>query len=558
MTAAGRACVVAVDIGSTYLKAALVRADGMTLAASRVAVPCEGGASAGELDAERLWQAFREAVRLLDLGPAASASGIAVTTQMAGLAVLDDRMRPLRPLIPGVDPRGSAYAAELGRRLGEAEIYARTGCPLLGIYPAAKLLALRAQEPSLFQGPLRIGGIKEVLLQRLTGAWTTDPASASVTQLYDQRRDGWWPEMLAALGLDAAALPRIAEPDALAGALLPSAAAALGLPAGLPISVGTGDGPAASWSTGAIAERDLCVSLGTTAVLRFVSGAETLRGERRFFRQRFSSRLCLQGYRLEGAGRQIDAALRDCAAEARREAEAGRGEFTAQAERVEYADRAGGMEGSEGTTQTKHAGQAGDVNGAGGLKHPNYTAQSKHAAQAKAVNGAEGTERSDAATHAELTALAAYEERTGVPLYFDPADGPEGRFYGAAQAAGAAARLDAVLEGILFTLYGALRPVLAERSFGSIRPIGGGAGNRRWMKSMADLFQSPVLLTGGDNTTGAAMILFKALGVFSSWREAADAMVRVTGEIAPNGAAAAGMQARLSAYEAAIGRRDRG
>ncbi|WP_135556520.1 xylulokinase [Paenibacillus cymbidii] len=322
----GRELLLAVDIGSTLVKVALIRvADGAIIAAGKTTLPVERTGERAELKAEALWAAFVSAVQAVHrqtADVAARLEAVSVTSQMAGLVLLDERFRPVRGMIPGVDSRGAAYVEAFAERLQEPLVYARTGCPPIGIYPSVKLIGLRAEEPDALRRTRFIGGVKEYVVQRLTGRWVTDPATASCTQLYDQRSGDWWPEAIAAIGIKSGMLPTLLAPEETAGSLMAPAARELGLFEGMPVLVGTGDGPAANLSTGAITSAELCVSFGTTAVTRYFSeenpafevapaaeeGTEAAM-RRRTFRQHFGGRLFLHGCRLEGAGPALEPLL---------------------------------------------------------------------------------------------------------------------------------------------------------------------------------------------------------------------------------------------------------
>ncbi|TBL75619.1 xylulokinase [Paenibacillus thalictri] len=304
--------MLAVDIGSTNIKAALIDKQGKLLASGRAPFPAISSEGRCEADADELWRSFIAAVSQLHAkaGSLADIGSVAITSQMAGLVLLDEMWHAVGPVIPGVDQRGSVYVPELMRRMAGHPVHAVTGCPPLGIYPAPKLLCLAAEQPALLQKARYIGGIKEWMLLKLTGGWITDPASASCTQLFDQRQRGWWPEMIAAAGIGHLILPEVRNPDERAGILLPQAADVLQLPAELPVYVGTGDGPAANLATGAVEPGSLCISLGTTAVVRYMTEHIDMTMEnKRHFRQWFGWHWYMQGFRLEGAGRDIEAFL---------------------------------------------------------------------------------------------------------------------------------------------------------------------------------------------------------------------------------------------------------
>ena len=99
---------------------------------------------------------------------------------------------------------------------------------------------------------------KDYLLLRLTDCHTTDWATGP---------DG--PEWGSTLNaIPAGVLPRLDVPWAVAGTLTDVAALDLGLPAGLPVSVGAHDGLAANIGSGAVHPGDAVITMGTHAVVR--------------------------------------------------------------------------------------------------------------------------------------------------------------------------------------------------------------------------------------------------------------------------------------------------
>jgi len=75
----------------------------------------------------------------------------------------------------------------------------------------------------------------------LCGERVADPATASSTMLLDLASRTWATDLVADLGLEPRQLGAIAPAHTPVGALRPDVAAALGLPAGVPVVTGTGD-----------------------------------------------------------------------------------------------------------------------------------------------------------------------------------------------------------------------------------------------------------------------------------------------------------------------------
>ena len=91
---------------------------------------------------------------------------------------------------------------------------------------------------------------KDYINFRLTGERTIDFCEASCSYLMDVRTRTWSQEILDLLGLDIAKLPRLSVASDLLGTVSEEAAAATGLQAGTPVTVGAGDFPVALLGAG--------------------------------------------------------------------------------------------------------------------------------------------------------------------------------------------------------------------------------------------------------------------------------------------------------------------
>ena len=91
----------------------------------------------------------------------------------------------------------------------------------------------------------------------------TDHSDASGSGMYDVRRGGWSPEVVAAFGVDRALLPEIRWAGDVAGTVSARAGAVYHLPVGIPVVVGGGDTPTALYGSALQGETTGQVSVGT-------------------------------------------------------------------------------------------------------------------------------------------------------------------------------------------------------------------------------------------------------------------------------------------------------
>ncbi len=243
-----REAILVVDLGSTSVKSTVFSPDGQVLARAGGSYPTRAPHPAwAEQEPERWWEAtvratrtaLREAVTAgrQDLSVAA----IGLTGQMHGVVALDRDGAVLGPCLTVQDRRAADDVAAIDEELGPGRSYAITGARLDPASPAAKLRWLARHQPQVSARAAVFLSPKDYLRYRLTGEPATDPIDAAGTLLYDLRAQAWSPELCRAARIAVDQLPPIRPAHSLAGMLVVEAAAALGLPVGVPVAIGAGD-----------------------------------------------------------------------------------------------------------------------------------------------------------------------------------------------------------------------------------------------------------------------------------------------------------------------------
>jgi gluconokinase len=199
----------------------------------------------------------------------ASVIGIAVSTAMHALIGLDAEVSPLTSLITWADARSVDEARGLRASDVAAELYRASGTPIHPMTPLTKLMWFSRREPVLTSRVRWWAGLKDYVVGILTGTVATELSSASGTAMLDLATRDWNPRAVELAGVRAEQLPPILPTTASLG-LEPALAAAVGLPAGLPVVVGAGDGPLGNVGTGAMAPGVAGLSLGTSGAVRMV------------------------------------------------------------------------------------------------------------------------------------------------------------------------------------------------------------------------------------------------------------------------------------------------
>ncbi|OII22019.1 sugar kinase [Curtobacterium sp. MCBA15_016] len=260
--------VLGLDIGTSSTKALLTRFDGTVIAEvgrrHEVDRPEQGLV---EMDAAVWWDEFTALTReLLERVPDAEVEAVGVSGIGPCVLLTDDAGEPLRPaILYGVDTRTAemlpAVTAELG---GEDAVRSRCGSALSTQAAGVKLAWVARHEPDVWARAARFTMPSSRVVELLTGEYVLDHHSASqCTPLYDVHEDTWidaWCERLAP-GL---AMPRLVWSGDRAGTVTAAAAAATGLPVGIPVTAGTIDAWAEGVSVGAAAPGRMFLQYGTT------------------------------------------------------------------------------------------------------------------------------------------------------------------------------------------------------------------------------------------------------------------------------------------------------
>ncbi|HEX9065189.1 MAG TPA: FGGY-family carbohydrate kinase [Streptosporangiaceae bacterium] len=285
MSAGGRH-ILAIDLGTSALKVALVSTSGQVVASEQeeCQVRLLSGGGAEQSPEHDWWDLIaRAATRLAGRGAAepSSVAAVCCTAQWSGTVPVGPGGVPVRDAIIWMDSRGADAARAVtggpvriqGYGIGRLTRWVRTTAGLpsrSGKDSIAHILWLKQHEPSSYQRAELFLEPKDWLNLRLTGraAATFDSIALHwVTNNRDPGRIGYDPRLLALAGLDRAKLPGLIAATDVVGPLLPEAAAALGVPAGIPVVAGTPDLHSAAIGSGATRDFQAHLYVGTSSWL---------------------------------------------------------------------------------------------------------------------------------------------------------------------------------------------------------------------------------------------------------------------------------------------------
>lgn len=261
--------VLGIDVGTTAVKALLLRRDGQPLTAHAAAHGLHSPRPGWyEQDSDELKRAVAAAVHAV-VGEAEDSlvvCGIGLSTQAAATVLLDGEGRPLTPIISWMDGRARSERDELTRKLGTATIQQCTGRGDAGLLASLALWFARHQA-SVWARSATISSVEDVVCRWLTGRGATDASNAAITGMLHLADLTWNAALAHAGGIDATKLPPIVNHVSPLGTLADDAAAAMGLPTGIAVAAPLHDQHAAALGAGVTATDQAMLSTGTAWVV---------------------------------------------------------------------------------------------------------------------------------------------------------------------------------------------------------------------------------------------------------------------------------------------------
>jgi xylulokinase len=266
---------LAIDVGTGSCRAALVDAGGRIHAIAHrehdQIVPRHGWSEQRPAD---WWAGTVHSIRaaLAEMpGAAARVAAICACGQMHGAVLVDAEGRLTRETAPLWNDKRTVPQVEAFLASGAApEALALTANAPAPAWPAFKLKWLMENDPQAVERAAHLLMPKDWINLNLPGIAAQDVTEASLSFLMDWRARDWSPRLVDLTGLPRRLLPPLRDPADVLGPLIPAAAEATGLPAGLPVLAGAGDYPMALLGSGALAPGTGSDVTGTSTILTLI------------------------------------------------------------------------------------------------------------------------------------------------------------------------------------------------------------------------------------------------------------------------------------------------
>lgn len=276
-------CVLAIDLGTSGPKAAVVSLDGRILATGRAPVTTmhlpDGGA---EQNPEAVWSAVKSACIAALRGSgidAARVLAVACSSQYSSVVPVDAQGRPTMNMLTWLDRRGATkrlcnlpgFPRSADSPLRMLQWLRRHGLPPVdGGISLTHMRHVKFARPEVYARTATFLEPMDYVLMRFSGRATANQCTAFMFLVTDNRRLGaarYDPTLLRYSLIDADKLPELVPLDAVVGTVRPDVAAELGLSPGTKVITGMNDTQSGGMGTSAFAGTHAALSVGSTSTM---------------------------------------------------------------------------------------------------------------------------------------------------------------------------------------------------------------------------------------------------------------------------------------------------
>ena len=267
------------DIGSSSVKASLVDAQTGKCLSSAFYPKSEAAIMAvkpgwAEQDPSAWWENLKLATSSVLSGSGVDPKdikAIGISYQMHGLVCVDKNLNVLRPSIIWCDSRAVPYGQKAFDEIGHERCLSHLlNSP--GNFTASKLAWVKENEPELYAKIYKIMLPGDYIAMKLTGEVCTTVSGLSEGMLWDFAENSTADLLMDYYGFDKGLIPEIRPTFSEQGRVSESAAAELGLAAGIPITYRGGDQPNNALSLNVFNPGEIASTAGTSGVVYGVLG----------------------------------------------------------------------------------------------------------------------------------------------------------------------------------------------------------------------------------------------------------------------------------------------
>jgi len=237
--------LLGIDVGTTGTKSVIFDAEGKFVSKGYVEypviIPKSGWA---EQNPSKWWdatvQSLKNAIHRASI-PTNEIACVGLSGQTNSPSFISEDGSPLRSSIIWMDKRAEPQASWIRREIGEETIHKTTGVKTDPFYSYCKIMWVKENQPKIFEQTKVILQPKDYIGFKLTEEHFLDKALASSSGLLDTIRGEYAVEFLDEIGLPIEKLPKLVLSTEIVGKVTEKAAKLTGLQKGTPVVAGSGD-----------------------------------------------------------------------------------------------------------------------------------------------------------------------------------------------------------------------------------------------------------------------------------------------------------------------------
>lgn len=260
--------LLAIDIGTTHIKAALFKQDGKLL---QLAIyqnkSYQNDQGYFYYKPDEMWHMVTKAIEQVTAGQNDSVSAIGITSMAESGLLIDSNTGCFRSeVIPWFDRRTEEISSEIEREISPFEHFQKTGLRNNYKHGLAKLLWLKRQNSDALRGAKWLS-VSDFIAYMLTGEMGTDYTLAARTFSFRIDHKKWDVPWIRHFGLHESLFPEAKPSGTKVGEIVSDDFIRIGLKKGTPVAVAGHDHLCAALAVGAVKPGFVSDSIGTAETL---------------------------------------------------------------------------------------------------------------------------------------------------------------------------------------------------------------------------------------------------------------------------------------------------
>lgn len=258
------------DVGTSGCKAAVISGEGKVLARAYREYGFESPfPGAVELNPITVWEKVKETLQ--EVGRAeAEIRSMAVSSIGEAPVLINREGNVLYNGLVYLDQRGEETCKEIIDAADPGWLYETTGVPVNPMYTLNRLLWFQKERPKVLEQTAHCFLFGDYVNYKLTGEKVIDPSSASRTMLFDAKERVWAEKIGSIFQVPLQLFSEVVPTGTRIGRIQPEIARQTGLPEKLPVIMGCHDQCSALLGSGAVCRGDIMAGEGSTESINLI------------------------------------------------------------------------------------------------------------------------------------------------------------------------------------------------------------------------------------------------------------------------------------------------